>query len=72
MMRTADRVALLLGQMIRPLREAPGETDDLKAALRTLTEITDKRSLSIRAEADHITVEGIDVEGDSTLIGLLR
>lgn len=71
MMRTADRVALLLGQMIRLLREAPGETDDLKAALRTLTEITDKRSLSIRAEADHITVEGIDVEGDSRLIGLL-
>ncbi len=71
MMRTADRVVLLLGQMIRLLREAPDETDDLKAALRTLTEITDKRSLSIRAEADHITVEGIDVEGDSTLIGLL-
>ena len=71
MMRTADRVVLLLGQMIRLLSEAPDETDDLKAALRTLTEITDKRSLSIRAEADHITVEGIDVEGDSTLIGLL-
>ncbi len=71
MMRTADRVALLLGQMIRLLREAPDETDDLKSALRTLTEVADKRSLSIRADADGVTVEGIAVEGDRTLIDLL-
>ena len=58
-MRTADRVAQLLAQMIRLLREDPGATDDLKAALRTLTEIADKRSLSIRAEADGVTVTDV-------------
>lgn len=57
--------------MIRLLREAPDETDDLKSALRTLTEVADKRSLSIRADADGVTVEGIAVEGDRTLIDLL-
>ncbi len=62
---------MLLGQMIRLLREAPDETDDLKSALRNLTEVADKRSLSIRAEAEGITVEGIAVEGDSKLIDLL-
>ena len=71
-MRTADRVALLLAEVIGLLRKSPDATDDLKSALRTLVEIADKRSLSIRAEPDHIVVEGVAVEGTAAPLQLLH
>ena len=70
-MRTADKVALLLGRMIDLLRRAPEGTQDHKATLRGLLDITGKRSLSVRLEPGGIVVEGIDVDRETPFAELL-
>ncbi len=71
-MRTADRIALLLGQIIALLRESPEKTGDLKAALRDLVDIADQRSLSVRVGESGLFVEGIAVEGDQETLSQLQ
>ena len=64
-------VVLLLGRIIDLLRRTPDASDDQRAALRELTELVSTRSLAIRLDGSHLTVEGDSIAEATPFAALL-
>ncbi len=70
-MPDAHKLALLLGRMLDLLRSNPKAIDDHKAALRSLIELINKRSWTVRLQGHQLVVEGQVVPPDIPFVTLL-
>jgi HEAT repeat protein len=63
--------ALLMGRMLDLLRRAPPDSADHKAALRSLLELVDRKSFTVRLEEGGLTVEGVGIPPETPFVTLL-
>lgn len=59
------KLVVLLGRLLEILRERPGETEDEKAALGSLAELTAKRSFTLRMRSGGLSVDGNPIPQDT-------
>jgi HEAT repeat protein len=70
-MTDGQRLVLLIARMVDLLRSKPGGVDEAKEVLRSLSEMTIRRSWTVRLKGPELSVEGVVVATDTPPIPLL-
>ncbi len=70
-MQDEHRLALMLARLVDLLCRSPDATDDHKAALNSVGEITGRRSWSLAVKGLQISVEGVQIPPDVPLVPIL-
>jgi HEAT repeat protein len=70
-MRDEDRLALMLGRLVELLQRSPDMSDDHKAALDSLGQLTSQRSWSLQLKGTQLSVEGGPVPPEVPLVSEL-
>ncbi len=63
-MKDEHKIAILCARMVDLLRRNPNAVDEQKAALRSLLEVTNKRSFTARVQGQKLAVEGSVIPPD--------
>ena len=64
------KIAVLLSRLVDLLRRNPDAMDEQKAALRSLVQITDQRSVTIRVIGNTLNIEGVAIPTDLPLVSM--
>jgi len=70
-MTDGQRLVLLIARMVELLRSKPGGIDEAKEVLRSLSEMTTRRSWTVRLKGPELSVEGSVVATDTPPLPLL-